>query len=141
MVTAKRRAKQQRTQGASAGSTPGVPARPGYRGDVVRQLLGVADAFGGLLAPMKFLDLIKFEQAYAQHYMPPRRALNLGAYRMRWGSYCSCSLGSSSWVTCLHLGRTDDLRAVAVDGTAVGTRPPMTTGTSTSLRAGPRRVG
>ena len=39
-------------------------------------------AFGGLLALVKFLDLLGFEQAFAQHYVPPKRAPKLGNYRM-----------------------------------------------------------
>jgi len=39
-------------------------------------------AFGGLLALVKFLDLLGFEQAFAQHYVAPKRAPKLGGYRM-----------------------------------------------------------
>ena len=39
-------------------------------------------AFGGLLALVKFLDLIGFEQAFAHHYVPPKREPKLGGYRM-----------------------------------------------------------
>jgi hypothetical protein len=39
-------------------------------------------AFGGLLALVKFLDLIGFEQACAQHYVHPKREAKLGGYRM-----------------------------------------------------------
>jgi len=39
-------------------------------------------AFGGLLALVKFLDLIGFEQAFAQHYVHPKREPKLGGYRM-----------------------------------------------------------
>ena len=39
-------------------------------------------AFGGLLALVKFLDLLGFEPAFAQHYVPPKRAPKLGNYRM-----------------------------------------------------------
>jgi hypothetical protein len=39
-------------------------------------------AFGGLLALGKFLDLIEFEEAFAQHYVLPRRGPKLGDYRM-----------------------------------------------------------
>ena len=35
-------------------------------------------AFGGLLALVKFLDLIGFEQTFAAHYVAPRRAAKLG---------------------------------------------------------------
>src|SRR3990172_3917331 len=37
---------------------------------------------GGLLALVKFLDLIGFEQAFAHHYVPPKREPKLGGYRM-----------------------------------------------------------
>lgn len=39
-------------------------------------------AFGGLLALVKFLDLIEFESAFAQHYVHPKREAKLGGYRM-----------------------------------------------------------
>jgi len=39
-------------------------------------------AFGGLLALVKFLDLLGFEQAFAAHYVHPRREPKLGGYRM-----------------------------------------------------------
>jgi hypothetical protein len=42
-------------------------------------------AFGGLLALVKFLDLIKFEQAFAAHYVHPKRNPKLGGYRMLLG--------------------------------------------------------
>lgn len=39
-------------------------------------------AFGGLLALVKFLDLIGFEKAFEGHYVHPKRAPKLGGYRM-----------------------------------------------------------
>ncbi|MBI5855121.1 MAG: IS1380 family transposase, partial [Nitrospirae bacterium] len=39
-------------------------------------------AFGGLLALVKFLDLIGFEKAFAAHYVHPKREAHLGGYRM-----------------------------------------------------------
>ncbi|MEK7614997.1 MAG: IS1380 family transposase [Patescibacteria group bacterium] len=39
-------------------------------------------AFGGLLALVKFLDLIDFEEAFTEHYVHPKRAPKLGGYRM-----------------------------------------------------------
>ena len=39
-------------------------------------------AFGGLLALVKFLDLIGFEKAFKEHYVHPRREPKLGGYRM-----------------------------------------------------------
>jgi hypothetical protein len=39
-------------------------------------------AFGGLLALVKFLELISFEELFAQHYVRPKRQPKLGSYRM-----------------------------------------------------------
>jgi hypothetical protein len=39
-------------------------------------------AFGGLLALVKFLDLIGFEKAFESHYVHPTREPKLGGYRM-----------------------------------------------------------
>lgn len=39
-------------------------------------------AFGGLLALVKFLELIGFEELFAQHYVRPKREPKLGSYRM-----------------------------------------------------------
>lgn len=39
-------------------------------------------AFGGLLALVKFLDLINFEEVLAKYYCKPRRKTKLGNYRM-----------------------------------------------------------
>jgi len=39
-------------------------------------------AFGGLLALVKFLDLIGFEKAFEVHYVHPKREPKLGGYRM-----------------------------------------------------------
>lgn len=39
-------------------------------------------AFGGLLALVKFLDLIGFEKAFAEQYVHPKREPKLGGYRM-----------------------------------------------------------
>ena len=39
-------------------------------------------AFGGLLALVKFLDLIKFEQVFGEHYVHSNRTPKLGGYRM-----------------------------------------------------------
>lgn len=39
-------------------------------------------AFGGLLALVKFLDLIGLEPAFAAHYVHPKREPKLGGYRM-----------------------------------------------------------
>jgi len=42
-------------------------------------------AFGGLLALVKFLDLIGFEEEFEKHYVKPRRQPKLGNYRMVFG--------------------------------------------------------
>jgi len=42
-------------------------------------------AFGGLLALVKFLDLMGFEKMFAKHYKAPRRKTALGNYRMMLG--------------------------------------------------------
>jgi hypothetical protein len=39
-------------------------------------------AFGGLLALVKFLDLIDFERSFAETYVHPKREPKLGGYRM-----------------------------------------------------------
>lgn len=39
-------------------------------------------AFGGLLALVKFLDLIGFEKTFGEHYVHPKREPKLGGYRM-----------------------------------------------------------
>ena len=39
-------------------------------------------AFGGLLALVKFLDVIGFERAFDDHYVHPTREPKLGDYRM-----------------------------------------------------------
>ncbi len=39
-------------------------------------------AFGGLLALVKFLDLLGFENAFEEHYVHPKREPKLGGYRM-----------------------------------------------------------
>ena len=39
-------------------------------------------ALGGLLALVKFLDLIGFQQAFKAHYVSPKRRPKLGCYRM-----------------------------------------------------------
>ena len=42
-------------------------------------------AFGGLLALVKFLDLIGFEERFEEHYVHPKRMPKLGGYRMAAG--------------------------------------------------------
>jgi len=42
-------------------------------------------AFGGLLALVKFLDLVRFEKMFEKHYNAPQRRTALGNYRMMLG--------------------------------------------------------
>jgi len=42
-------------------------------------------AFGGLLALVKFLDLLGFEEMFEKHYKAPKRKTELGNYRMMLG--------------------------------------------------------
>ena len=81
MVKRQRTAKRPGRQGASRKSDGARPVRITAEtpyGECSERLT----AFGGLLALVKFLDLIGFEQAFAAHYVHPRRAPKLGGYRM-----------------------------------------------------------
>jgi hypothetical protein len=83
MVTWKRGGKRRQEQGQNETSerrearrtviTPDTPY-----GECSERLT----AFGGLLALVKFLDLIGFERAFEEHYVHPKRAAKLGGYRM-----------------------------------------------------------
>jgi hypothetical protein len=81
MVKRKRTAKRPGRQGAH-GKADGVrpvritPETP--YGECSERLT----AFGGLLALVKFLDLLGFEAAFAEHYVAPKRTPKLGHYRM-----------------------------------------------------------
>lgn len=78
MVKRDRRAKRCRAQGAKETSRPvRITAETPY-GECSERLT----AFGGLLALVKFLDLLQFEAAFGQHYVRPNRAPKLGDYRM-----------------------------------------------------------
>ena len=81
MVKRQRTAKRLGRQGASrrsAGARPvRITAETPY-GECSERLT----AFGGLLALVKFLDLLGFEAAFAQHYVSPQRTPKLGDYRM-----------------------------------------------------------
>ena len=81
MVKRQRTAKRPGRQGASrksAGARPvRITAETPY-GECSERLT----AFGGLLALVKFLDLIGFEAAFATHYVAPQRTPTLGHYRM-----------------------------------------------------------
>jgi hypothetical protein len=83
MVRRKRGGKRKRGQGQSKASerrtaertviTPDTPY-----GECSERLT----AFGGLLAPVKFLDLVAFRSAFAEHDVHPKRVPKLGGYRM-----------------------------------------------------------
>jgi len=81
MVKRQRTAKRLGRQGASrrsAGARPvRITAETPY-GECSERLT----AFGGLLALVKFLDLLGFEAAFAEHYVSPQRTPKLGDYRM-----------------------------------------------------------
>ena len=84
MVTCDRRAKRRGAQGAKAAGEAAtahravrITAETPY-GECSERLT----AFGGLLALVKFLDLIKFEAAFTHHYVRPKRGPKLGDYRM-----------------------------------------------------------
>lgn len=83
MVTRKPNGKRDRGQGRNGAG----------KGDERRQTAITPDtpygecserltAFGGLLALVKFLDLLGFENAFAEHYVHPKRETLLGGYRM-----------------------------------------------------------
>jgi hypothetical protein len=83
MVTRKSEGKRGRGQGQNEGSD----------GEQVERTVITADtpygecserltAFGGLLALVKFLDLIGFQSAFEERYVHPQRAPKLGGYRM-----------------------------------------------------------
>ena len=83
MVTRQSTAKRRGKQGASSvrdakvARAARITAETPY-GECSERLT----AFGGLLALVKFLDLIGFEQAFAAHYVHPKREPQLGGYRM-----------------------------------------------------------
>ena len=80
MVKRQSTAKRPGRQGASRKSEGARPVRITAEtpyGECSERLT----AFGGLLALVKFLDLIEFERAFATHYVRPKRAPQLGHYR------------------------------------------------------------
>lgn len=84
MVTQHSRAPQHRVQGAKTAGDART-ARRAVRitadtpyGECSERLT----AFGGLLALVKFLDLLGFEAVFARHYVVPQRGPKLGDYRM-----------------------------------------------------------
>jgi len=92
MVKRQRTAKRPGRQGASrksAGTRPvRITAETPY-GECSERLT----AFGGLLALVKFLDLIGFEAAFATHYVAPQRTPTLGHYRMVLGGLVLLFIG------------------------------------------------
>ena len=81
MVKRQSTAKRPGRQGASRKSEGARPVRITAEtpyGECSERLT----AFGGLLALVKFLDLLGFEAAFAQHYVSPQRTPKLGDYRM-----------------------------------------------------------
>jgi len=62
---------------SAEGRCPAITADTPYTGCSER-----LSAFGGLLALVKFLDLIGFRQAFASHYVAPKRRPQMGHYRM-----------------------------------------------------------
>lgn len=82
MVKRKYRSKRSRKQtrkrqGTPTERTPRITADTPY-GECSERLT----AFGGLLALVKFLDLIEFEKEFGEHYVAPKRKTKLGHYRM-----------------------------------------------------------
>ena len=75
----KRRGKQdgKRAGGVESARTVRITADTPY-GECSERLT----AFGGLLALVKFLDLIGFEEVFAEHYVSPKREVKLGGYPM-----------------------------------------------------------
>ena len=75
----KRRGNQaeKKAKGGTEGRTIRITAETAY-GECSERLT----AFGGLLALVKFLDLIGFKEAFAAHYVHPHRKPKLGGYRM-----------------------------------------------------------
>ena len=83
MVKSKSRSRTERRQVSKEAGTERAPrvvkitAQTPY-GECSERLT----AFGGLLALVKFLDLIGFEKRFEEHYVHPKRAPKLGGYRM-----------------------------------------------------------
>jgi hypothetical protein len=83
MVKRKSRSKSKRGQVTNKAGAEGaarvvkITAQTPY-GECTERLT----AFGGLLALVKFLDLIGFEKRFEEHYVHPKREPKLGGYRM-----------------------------------------------------------
>ena len=83
MVTRDRRAKRRGKQGANRPRDTKVARAVRITADTpYGECSERLTAFGGLLALVKFLELIGFEQVFAAHYVHPKREAKLGGYRM-----------------------------------------------------------
>jgi hypothetical protein len=83
MVTRKPNGKRDRGQGRNGAGKAYEPRRTTITPDTpYGECSERLTAFGGLLALVKFLDLLGFEQAFAEHYVHPKREPKLGGYRM-----------------------------------------------------------
>ena len=83
MVKCERKPRRAANQAAKRTKRPGATRRVRITAETpYTQCTERLTAFGGLLALVKFLNLIKFEQAFAEHYVHPKRAAKLGGYRM-----------------------------------------------------------
>lgn len=92
MVTRKDAAKRSRGQvenGRDAGSRKTVITPDTPYAECSERLT----AFGGLLALVKFLDLLDFEKAFEGHYVCPKREAKLGDYRMVLGMLTMLFIG------------------------------------------------
>jgi hypothetical protein len=83
MVTRKPSGKRDREQGRNGDGKADAPRRTMITPDTpYGECSERLTAFGGLLALVKFLDLLGFEQAFQEHYVHPKRECKLGGYRM-----------------------------------------------------------
>jgi Transposase DDE domain group 1 len=108
MVRTKRTRKWAANQGASQAGAGGerevrITADTPYRECSER-----LTAFGGLLALVKFLDLIGFEKLFGEFYLEPKREPKLGSYRMTTGILMLLFIGFQ------RLGQFDYIRTDAM---------------------------
>ena len=83
MVKRKDGGKRSQEQGQNGGQARRAPKRTTITPDTpYGECSERLTAFGGLLALVKFLDLIGFEKAFEVHYVHPKREPKLGGYRM-----------------------------------------------------------
>lgn len=94
MVTRKNAKKRSGGQGVN-----GQAAKPKARRTVITPDTPYGEcserltAFGGLLALVKFLDLLDFEKTFESHYVHPKREVKLGGYRMVLGMLMMLFIG------------------------------------------------